>query len=67
MKINDVVMFTNQGRYAKWFYGQIGVITRISKSKSGEEHCRVQWMQPVPYFEKFSTISDFPLSYFEIP
>ena len=34
MKVGDVVMFTDQGRYAKWFYGRIGVITHMSKNKS---------------------------------
>ncbi len=69
MKVGDVVMFTDQGRYAKWFYGRIGVITHMSKNKSsGQEHCRVQWVtEPVEYHDRMTSYSDFPLAYFEIP
>lgn len=65
MKIGDIVMFKPEGRYAKWFAGEIGVIKNISVSKSGEKHCRVEWLQPVPYFGKFTSVSDFPLKCFD--
>lgn len=68
MKIGDVVMFTDMGRYAKWFYGRIGAITHISSSRDGKKHCRVQWITgPVEYHDRLTPYSDFPLSYFEIP
>ncbi len=69
MRVDDVVMFTDQGRYAKWFFGRIGVITSISKNKrTGEDHCRVQWVTaPVEYHDRLTEYSDFPLAYFEIP
>jgi len=68
MKRGDVVMFTDKGRYAKWFFGQVGVIEHgPSLSKIGfEKHIRVKWIQPVPYFDRMATISDFAASKFEV-
>ena len=60
MKVGDTVMFTNESSpYARWFYSQIGIVKSI---KSG--HCRVEWLQPVPYHKKHATISDFETSNF---
>ena len=67
MKRGDVVMFTDKGRYARWFFGQLGVITSgPSLSKTGEKHIRVQWIQPVPYHDSKTTVSDFAASKFEV-
>lgn len=69
MKVGDVVMFTDRGRYAQWFYGRIGVIEQLSKrSVDGRDHCRVRWItSPVEYHDRMTEYSDFPLDYFEIP
>ena len=68
MKVGDVVMFTDKGRYAQWFYGRVGVITHMSTSSKGKKHCRVQWITaPVEYHDRMTDYSDFPLEYFEVP
>ena len=70
MKVGDVVMFTNYtGRYGQWFYGQIGIIERYTgedKSADGKAHVRVRWIQPVPYFDRFATVSHFGANNFEV-
>ena len=69
MKKGDVVMFTNYtGRYGKQFYGQIGVIENVTNaftSADGKAHVRVRWIQPVPYFDGFATVSNFGANNFE--
>jgi len=61
MKIGDVVMFVdNTCRYARWFLGQVGVIISYTEIGSdGNSHCRVEWMNPVPYHDRAATVSDF--------
>ena len=69
MKVGDVVMFVDEGRYARWFYGQIGVVERYvdeTKSADGKAHVRVRWIQPVPYHGRFATISNFGANNFEV-
>ena len=70
MKVGDVVMFSNYtGRYGQWFYGQLGIVesyTDETKSTDGKAHVRVRWIQPVPYFDKFSTVSHFGADNFEV-
>jgi len=68
MKKGDVVMFTDTGTYAKWFLGQIAVVENYTKPKdpTKKPSCRVRWVQPVPYFGKFSTISDFSADKFSL-
>jgi hypothetical protein len=70
MKVGDVVMFVDKGTYSKWFYGNLAVIENCSAAKNGEidsskHHVRVQWMEPVQYFNRMATVSDFPAKYFE--
>ena len=68
MKVGDVVMFTNRGRYAQWFYGKIAVIEHLTvKAADGRSHCRVKWLNPVEYYGRYTDFSDFPLEYFEAP
>ena len=66
MKVGDVVMFVDEGcRYARWFLGQVGVITNYTKvGQDGNSHCRVKWMNPVPYYDREATVSDFRTSKF---
>ena len=62
MKIGDVVMFTDlKSIYAKWFYGQVGIVKSV-----GVNHIRVTWLQPVKYYESFTTFSDFPMYSFGV-
>lgn len=66
MKKGDLVMFSDTGNYAKWFYGQMGVVESTSTAQSGELHCRVSWLQPVKYFDRFTKKSDFEASKFTV-
>ena len=36
------------------------------KASDGRAHCRVRWLQPVKYFDKLATVSDFPADKFEV-
>jgi hypothetical protein len=67
MKIGDLVMFNDEGRYAKWFYGRLAIAESVSQSKtSGKWHCRVKWLEPVKYHDRHTTVSDFAVSHFEV-
>jgi hypothetical protein len=69
MKVGDIVMFNNiESKYAKWFYGQIGIVKSYSFTGDMGQHryCRVTWLQPVKYFDSFSTHSDFKIDDFEV-
>ena len=67
MKVGDLVMFTSEGNYAKWFFGRFAIAESVSQSpSSGEWHCRVRWLEPVKYFDRYSTVSDFACSKFEV-
>ena len=66
MKVGDLVMFNNaESRYAKWFYGQFGIVENYSQTKHGR-YCRVTWLHPVKYFDRFSTYSDFDPKNYEV-
>ena len=62
MHAGDVVMFVDEGRYAKWFYGKIGVVEKSSPEKKS---CRVRWLEPVLYHGRHTSVSDFGWSRFE--
>lgn len=66
MKIDDLVMFTDKGNYAKWFYGHMGVVESCNYSKRGVLHCRVRWLKPVAYHGSYTPISDFEASKFMV-
>ena len=67
MKVGDAVMFICNGTYAKWFFGQMGIVESYTPcGADGNAHCRVRWMNPVPYFDKFATVSDFRADKFEV-
>lgn len=63
MKIGDLVQFIDdKGRYARWFYSQIGEIVNVSKN----DYCRVKWLDPVRYHDGYTAQSDFSTDKFEI-
>ena len=52
MNRGNIVMFTGQGVYAKYFFGQFAVVMSSSISKSSKrEFVRVEWLSPVKYNE----------------
>jgi hypothetical protein len=67
MNIGDLVMFVDEGRYSKYFFGQIGTVERYtSKGCDGNAHCRVRWIQPVPYHGRNTNMSDFQADCFKV-
>ena len=66
MKVDDLVMFNSEGIYAKWFYGKFGVVESSKEKGPGKGSCRVRWLQPVKYFNSYTSISDFSWDKFEV-
>ncbi|MDB4337600.1 hypothetical protein OAA09_01120 [bacterium] len=67
MRPGDIVMFTDKGTYARWFYGQLAVVVNYTAcGADGQAHCRVRWLQPVKYFDRFTSTSDFRCSFFSM-
>lgn len=66
MKKGDIVMFVDNGRYAKWFWGKLGIAENVVVNHEGKEHCRVKWIEPVKYFDRFAKVSSFKSSSFMI-
>jgi len=66
MKVGDVVMFIDEGRYAKWFYGQLAIVESANCTIDDKLYCRVRWVQPVKYFESNAFVSDFAADKFEV-
>jgi len=65
MKVGDVVTFVKEDhRYAQWFLYQIGIVKEMSQNNS--IHCRVEWIQPVPYHDSFAKVSDFKIECYEV-
>ena len=66
MKIGDVVMFVDTGRYAQWFFGQLGRVKRFTPTAAdGKAYCHIEWLQPVKYFDSEVTVSNFSADKFE--
>ena len=63
MKIGDVVMFIDEGIYAKWFYGKLGVVEKATKKTRS---CRVRWFEPVKYHNNYTSYSDFGWDRFQV-
>jgi len=57
----EVVMFINRkSLYAKWFYGQVGVVENfVPYGTDGYSHCKVRWLQPVKYGDRLTSYSNF--------
>ena len=67
MKTGDLVMFIDEGRYAKWFFGKFAEVLHYTPvGHDGKAHCRVKWINPVKYYNGESIISDFSADKFEI-
>jgi len=67
MKKGDMVMFTDEGTYAKWFYGQIGEVENdAKKGNDGKMHVSIRWLRPVKYHNKYTTKSHFSADMFRV-
>jgi len=66
MKVGDVVMFTNSGRYARWFFGRLATVENYTHKKDGRSSCRVRWLEPVKYHDREATVSDFSADMFTV-
>jgi hypothetical protein len=67
MKVGDIVMFVDEGRYARWFFGQLAEVLHYTEVGSdGRAHCRVRWAQPVKYHDGTTTQSDFSADKFQV-
>ena len=66
MKVGDVVIFVDKGTYAKWFFGQIGVVESSRVNSEGKRHCAVRWLQPIDYFGRSCTFSHFSADKFKV-
>jgi hypothetical protein len=66
MKVGDLVTFTDEGRYAKWFFGRMAIVKRVSINTKGEQHCRVKWLNSVKYHDRWTDFSDFNSNKFEV-
>ena len=67
MNIGDLVMFVDEGRYSKYFWGQMGTVENYTpQGRDGNAHCRVRWLQPVPYHGRSTSVSDFRADCFKV-
>jgi hypothetical protein len=69
MKIGDIVMFVDTGRYAKWFFGRLATVESYTPTHSNSTRgasCRVRWLEPVKYHDGFTEVSDFSANQFEV-
>jgi len=67
VKKGDMVMFTDEGSYGKWFFGQLGIVMRHTvHPTTRRESCRVEWLQPVLYHGRYTSVSDFSADMFEV-
>ena len=67
MKIGDLVKFIDEGTYAKWFFYQFARVESVSYGSDGmPAHCRVKWVWPVKYGDRYTSMSDFSADKFEV-
>ena len=67
MKVGDLVVFVDEGTYAKWFFGRLGEVASYTpKRVNGRASCRVKWLQPVKYHNRYTSYSDFSADKFEV-
>ena len=62
MKVGDLVMFVDEGRYAQWFRGALGIVEAATK-----DHLRVRWCHKVTCHGRVGpTISHFKKDKFKV-
>ena len=69
MKVGDLVKFIDEGTYAKWFFYQFARVESVSCGTEGTRakvYCRVRWLFPVKYGDRYTSISDFSADKFEV-
>lgn len=67
MKLGSIVMFVKDGMYAKHFFGQLAkVVNYVPQGHDGRPYCKVQWLSPVKYHDKYTTVSSFSTDHFEL-
>ena len=66
MKIGDIVMFVDEGSYARWFFGRFARVENYTHKETGRSSCRVRWLEPVKYHDGFTSVSDFSADKFEV-
>ena len=67
MEVGSLVMFVDKGRYAKWFFGRLAEVTNYTpKRVNGRASCRVKWLEPLKYHDRYTSISDFSADHFEV-
>lgn len=66
LEIGDVVMFDPESKssYVEYFGGKLAIVISSTINNSGENHVRVEWMEPVKYFDTYTKISDFGANHF---
>ena len=66
MKVGDVVMFVDEGRYKEYFYGKIGKVARSKVNQNGEQYINVLWLHPVKYYDSYTESSSFNANKFKL-
>ena len=67
MKTGDLVRYIDKGTNARWFHGKMGLVTSyVAHGFDGKSHCRVQWLNPVEYYDHWTESSAFLASKFEV-
>ena len=61
MKVGDLVTFVDEGSYAQWFHGALGI---VEAATSG--HLRVRWCHKVTYHGRVPAISNFKADKFKV-
>ena len=62
MEKGDIVMFTDNGTYSKWFYGKMAEVCKVSDNG----YVRVRWLEPVKYHDGYTSFSHFRASCFSV-
>jgi hypothetical protein len=69
VKVGDVVMYVDEGCYAKWFWGCLATVISYAPTHPNDTRhasCRVKWMVPLKYYESVTSVSDFSATHFEV-
>jgi len=70
MKVGDLVMFVDEGTYAQWFYGALGLVEAATRDHLRGRcvvHLRVRWCHKVTCHGRVGpTISHFKADKFKV-